>query len=110
MKLIARFALAGLVTFVVSGAIAGNYQEVSSKNTDYRPTGAHMTLGEAVHIAEAQALKKNLRLTEYQRPRFLYYRDNHWIILYVGKIETPGNHFYVDIDDRTLRATLMPGE
>lgn len=110
MMLIARFVLAGLFTFGVSGALAGNYQEVSSKNKDCRPAGAHMTLGDTLHVSEQQALQKNLRLAEYQSPKFLYSHDNHWIILYVAKVEVPGGHFYVDIDDRTRRANLMLGE
>ena len=110
MKFAAKFVLAGLVTFGVSEALAGNYQEVSSKNKDYRPTGARMTLGEAVHVAEQQALQRNFSLAEYRGPRFLYSSDNHWVILYVWKVDVPGGYFYVDIDDRTRRAKLMPGE
>jgi hypothetical protein len=110
VKLTARFVLISLLTLAVGGALAATYQEVSSKTNTYRPAGAQMTLGEAVHAAEQEALQKNLRLADYQSPRFLYSHDNHWIIFYVAKVAVPGGHFYVDIDDRTRRAKLMLGE
>ena len=95
-------------------AVAGDFQAVSSVDTQWRPEGARLTLGAALHIAEAEVSKKHISLSDYSAPVFRYSHDKDegyvWAFIYDGKVPMPGNHFLVVVNDRTQRAAFVPGE
>jgi hypothetical protein len=98
----------------IAGGSHGPYHAVSSADPQWRPNGAHLTLGSALHIAEAEAERNQIRFSDYQSPWY-WYDCTHgygcaWVFIYEGKVPAPGNDFMVTVDDRTQHAAFAPGE
>jgi hypothetical protein len=112
-RLTATFALLVALTAVPLGAAAGEFHPVTATDKQWRPAGAHLTLGAALHLAEAEALTHE-NLSDFLTPQFRYSHDKDlgyiWAFVYDGKVPKPGNHFLVVVNDRTQQATFMPGE
>jgi hypothetical protein len=87
--------------------------DLTPTNHDWRPAAAHLTLGQAAHIAEVAALKQGVSLANFLAPRFHYTPGTehpYWAVFYEGKSGVLGDHFLVSVDDQTGIATFMPGE
>jgi hypothetical protein len=114
-KLVLVIALALLST----GARIGDFQSVASTDQAWHPEGAHLTLGAALKIAEAEAHRKHVTLSSFQPPWFRYeYAVYHpdsgdgyyvWAFSYEGKVRAPGNYFLIIVDDLTKHAEFVPG-
>jgi hypothetical protein len=101
------------------GARIGDFQAVASTDQAWRPEGAHLTLGAALKIAEAEVLRKHVSLSSFQPPWFrydyaVYHPDNGdgyyvWAFTYEGKVPAPGNYFLVIVNDLTEHAEFVPG-
>jgi hypothetical protein len=57
----------------------------------------------------AERQGKDLR--DYKEPVAYYHSagDKRWGIYFDGKVATPGNHFYIYVDDRTEEARYIDG-
>ena len=100
---------------LLSLLIAGCSQPAPVELTaaDPTPAGARLSPAEVIRIAGDVAVKDGRDLADYHAPRPVYqqlHADEPWTVFYDGKVPTPGNHFLVDVDDRTRTARLMPGE
>jgi hypothetical protein len=91
----------------------GPYREVSSADPQWRPNGAHLTIGSALHIADAAAKSNHVRFSEFESPWFWYDcthgKDCIWVFHYDGKVPAIGNDFVVSINDRTRHSDYMHG-
>lgn len=102
-----------------SWARADDFQAVASTDKAWRPRAAHLTLGEALQIAEDAAAQRGVSLADFQSPWFrydydLYYPDMGqgdyaWAFGFEGKVPAPANHFMVVVNDRTRYAQFIPG-
>jgi hypothetical protein len=108
------------VVLLSTRALAGDFQAVASTDKAWRPKGAHLTLGAALQVAEAEAVRNHMSFSNFQPPWFhygyeLYHYDNGegyyvWVFTYEGKDQAPGNHFVVIVNDHTQRAELVFGQ
>ena len=73
-------------------------------------TGARLTRGEAVQIATTLARHDGAHLEGFKPPRASFDRKEHqWSIFFHEKPPgTPGGGIFVQVDDRTGTATLVP--
>ncbi len=100
-------------------AHAGDFQAVASTDKAWRPRAAHLSLGDALQLAEAEAARRGRNVAEFQSPWFrydyeLYDPDNGvgdyvWAFAYEGTGPAPSSHFMVIINDRTRYARIIPG-
>jgi hypothetical protein len=101
------------VALLVSHAAADEWQRVASTDKNTCPTGAHLTLAQALHLAEVEASKHHIDFSDFLEPSFEYSHDNNqgytWAFIYDGKVPAPGNHFMVVVNDRTQHADFVPG-
>ena len=110
--------LVGLA-FLAMGARTGDFQAVASTDPAWRPEGAHLTLGSALKLAEAEAVRNHMTLSSFRPPWFrydyaVYHPDNGdgdyvWAFTYEGKDPAPGNSFLVIVTDLTGRAEFVRG-
>jgi len=120
VRLPGRLALVVAFALVSIGAQVGDFQAVASTDKAWQPKGAHLTLGAALRIAEAEALKHHVTLSDFKPPWFrydysVYHYDNGdgyyvWAFRYDGKVAVPGNNFAVIVNDLTERAQFVTGE
>ena len=64
----------------------------------------HLSEAEAVRIASNAAIREGRNLADYQPPLALYSRsktEDSWAVSFKGKSQKPGDHFVVQVDDRT---------
>jgi hypothetical protein len=120
------FRTLGKLTLVIAiallsiGALASDFQAVASTDRAWRPKGAHLTLGAALQVAEAEALRNRVSLSDFQPPWFhygyeLYHYDNGegyyvWAFIYEGKDPAPSKRFVVTVNDHTQRAEFVLGQ
>jgi hypothetical protein len=99
----------GTILFVVLFAIIG----CTEANRDQAP-GARLTQEEVIQIAKDTAKSDGYDLGKYNMTGCHYEftrKDNTWTVFFELKPPTPpGGHFMVLVDDRTKKATLVPGE
>jgi hypothetical protein len=108
------------IALLSTRALAGDFQAVASTDKAWRPKGAHLTLGAALQVAEAEALRNHVSSSDFQRPWFrydyeLYHYDNGegyyvWAFIYEGKDAASRNHFVVIVNDHTQRAQFILGQ
>jgi hypothetical protein len=88
-------------------------RQVRSTEPQWRPTGAHLTLGSALHIAEAEAKRNRVHFSDFESPEFWYDcthgKDCVWVFFYEGKVIEEGNDFMVYVNDRTKRSKYTHG-
>jgi hypothetical protein len=104
---------------ICTRALAGDFHAVASTDKAWRPRAAHLTLGAALQIAEAEVRRRGLSFADFQAPWFrydyeLYHPDNGegdyvWAFVYEGKVPGPSNHFVVIVNDRTRYVEFIPG-
>jgi hypothetical protein len=96
-----------------------HFHPVSSADAQLRPHEAHLTLAEALHLAQAEAQRNKVSLNGFEQPWFRFYRDNYgqylWAFHYDKKMPdgmapAPGDDFFVIVDDRTQHADYSPGQ
>jgi ketosteroid isomerase-like protein len=112
-RLTATFLVFVASALLASAVAADEWRAVANTDIQWRPNGAHLTLGDALHIAEAEAIRNHVRLSDFQAPHFRYHhRDDGyvWVFIYDGTVPKPGNHFLVAVNDRTQYAKFSPGE
>ena len=100
-------------------ALAGDFQPVASTDKALRPKGANLTLGAALQIADAEALRNHVSLANFQPGWFryeylLYHYDTGdgyyaWAVIYEGKGPAAGDQFMVIVTDQTQGAQYIPG-
>jgi hypothetical protein len=61
-------ALTMLALPTIAGESHGPYREVSSAEPQWRPNGTHLTLGSALHIAEAEAERTRVHFSDFGLP------------------------------------------
>jgi len=64
----------------------------------------NLSKAEAITIASNAALREGRKLFDYAEPYALYSRterEDSWAISFKGKTGRPGDHFVVQVDDRT---------
>jgi hypothetical protein len=120
LRLFGKLLLAGALTLSSVGARVGDFQPVSSTDQTWRPEGAHLTLGAALKIAEGEALRRHIALSDFQAPWFRYdYSVTHpdlgagyyvWVFTYEAKSEAPDNDLQAIVTDRTGYVELIPGQ
>jgi len=74
---------------------------------------ARLRRAEVISMATSTAEHAGISLSEYKKPtaRYQISPDGRtWVVSFVGEVPIPGNHFYVQIDDRTGEAKLRGGE
>jgi len=114
-----KLVLVAVLALLCAGARIGDFQAVASTDQTWRPKGAHLTLGAALKIAEAEAVRKHITLASFQPPWFrydyeVYHYDNGdgyyvWAFVYDGKVTAADNYFLVIVNDLTERAEFVPG-
>src|SRR5579862_1933712 len=80
------------------------YRDVASTDQHFRPKGAHLTLGAALQIAEAEARRRGVAFSDFESPIFCYrcVKGEGWVFPYLGILPVPGNHsVFVSVNDRT---------
>jgi len=101
--------LIALIVLVLR-AVAGDFQAVNGTDKHWRPHGAHLALSEALHIAEAEALKNEIKFANFMPPRFEYTHEKEqgyvWVFFYQANVPAPGRDFMVVVNDRTQHATF----
>jgi hypothetical protein len=106
-------ALITLALRTVAGESHGPYREISSVEPQWRPNGAHLTLGSARHIAEAEAKRNRVHFSDFGLPWFWYDcthgTDCVWVFHYEGKVPAIGNDFMVSVNDRTKHSEYTHG-
>jgi hypothetical protein len=121
----ARLPILSLVALILplalppAPALADDFKAVAATDQAWRPRAAHLTLGEALQIAEDAAVKRGMSLADFQSPWFRYDYDLHypdlgqgdyaWAFGFEGKVPAPANHFMVIVNDRTRYAQFIPG-
>ena len=87
-----------------------SFRDAASTDQNFRPVGAHLTLGAALQIAEAFARQKDIAPSAYKAPLFSYHcekdEDCGWAFLYAGKVVSLNPMVFVN--DRTQIAELWP--
>jgi len=90
---------------------------ISKPHPDARvpPEGASLSSAQAVDIANAEALRNGVRLSEYRPPEARFQPEPKrerpvWVVFYEGRDDRPGHHFLVAIDDETKQPTIGWGE
>jgi hypothetical protein len=119
-RLPGRLVLVVALALLSIGAPAGDFQAVASTDKAWQPRGAHLTLGAALQIAEAEARKHHVSLANFKPPWFrydysVYHYDNGdgyyvWAFRYDGKVPELGNNFLVIVNDVTQHAQFVTGE
>src|SRR5215470_10668504 len=88
-----------LALCAVAAESHGPYREVASADQRLQPSGARLTLGKALHVAEAEARRHRITFSDFQGPWFWYRQVNDqrytWVFIYEGKVPAPGNQFMV---------------
>jgi hypothetical protein len=106
-------ALPLLALRAAAGESHGPYREVSSADPQWRPNGAHLTLGSALHIAEAEAKRNHIHFSDFESPWFWYdcthSDDGVWVFHYEGMVPAIGNDFIVFVNDRTRHSEYTHG-
>jgi hypothetical protein len=86
---------------------------VTSAIEHWRPKGASLTLDVALHLAEAEAVKNHMTLSDFQKPWFWYHHwdsgDYVWSFHFEGNVPALGNDFLVDVHDRTRHVEFVHG-
>jgi hypothetical protein len=68
---------------------------------------------EAIENANAKAIGSGWKLEEYELSSVnerKYDGRSEWILYYEGKVQYPGNHFFVTVEKHTGETVLYPGE
>jgi|SRR5579862_9528564 len=114
LRLLAKFFIPALLAVSAPCALSaecqlGSFHEVASTDPKLRPTGAHLTLGAALHIAEVEARSNKIDPQDFQ-PWFWYHcekgEDCSWEFFYItGCVD---HHFEVVVNDRTQHADFSP--
>lgn len=75
-----------------------------------KPAGAHLDSREAIQLAQRAARKQGISLETYNPPNASYNAaEGTWLISFEGKVAMPGNHFSVEIEDKTRKTRLWRG-
>lgn len=75
-----------------------------------KPAGTRFNSEQAVQLAQKAAGQKVRTLSAYEEPKGASYRDGTWIILFNAKVSrAPGDHFFVEVNDKTGKAQLIGG-
>jgi hypothetical protein len=113
LRLVATFLLFALFS-LPAGAFATESKDVhpSAYATDpkFQPKGARLTLGVALHLAEALAREDDISSTEYEEPHFAYSCERRewcgWTFAYRGKVISLTRIIFVN--DRTKQVEFLP--
>jgi hypothetical protein len=113
LRLVATFLLFALLS-LPAGAVAAESKDVypSAYATDpkFQPKGARLTLGVALHLAEAFARQGDISSTDYEDPQFTYTCGRRewcgWTFAYRGKVISLTRVIFVH--DRTKRVEFLP--
>jgi len=75
----------------------------NSNNLDRRPEGARLSPREVIQIANGAAERQGMNLRNFKEPeaRYQSVRARTWQVFYDGRVVSPGNHFYIYVDDET---------
>ena len=77
-----------------------------------------LTDADAIRVADQAATKSGYRLEDYYRVQATRLDENHWLVLYDGKVSSlpdgtikfeVWNHFSVWVNERTEGAQIMRG-
>ena len=97
LRLPANFLLLVALAPLALRAATGDFRPVASLDAHWRPAGAHLTLGEALHIAQAEATRNHISFSDYLAPvfRYSYEKDQGyiWAFIYDGKFRRPAINF-----------------
>jgi hypothetical protein len=78
--------------------------------------GPRLAAAEVVELADAEARAKGYDLSAYERPQLQYAEaDNTWSVVYAQKndangIGEAGKQFSVNIEDKTKKTSVVPGQ
>ena len=70
---------------------------------------AHSDRAEVIQIAKRVAEREGYHLEDYREPTARYEHDGKWSVFFDGREPMPGNHFSVEVDDRTGDAKTYGG-
>ena len=110
IHLLAKSALLVALLLPAAGAVAAESLEVASTDSRWQPNEAHLTLGEALRIADAAFAKRVPSLVGHLQAAEFYYRCEvkekcSWSFIYVGKMSLT---VIVTVNDRTQQTDIWP--
>ncbi len=75
----------------------------------------HLKMEEVIQLADAEARSKGYSLSQFERVQAIYTApDDRWSVSYDQKSadvgSEPGNHFSISVEDKTKKASLIPGK
>ncbi len=84
----------------------------SARDLDRRPEGARLSPREAMQTARGAAERQGMNLRNYKEPeaRYQSVRAKTWQVFFDGRVVSPGNHFYIYVDDETQETRFIGGE
>jgi len=88
-----------------------SFRDAASTGQNFRPVGAHLTLGAALQIAEAFARQKDITPSAYKAPLFSYHcekdEDCGWAFLYAGKVGSLNPMVFVPQSERGCKSAAF---
>ena len=110
-RLLTRFAELAIPLLLSAGALATESVDAASADPRWQPSGAHLTLGEVLRIADAKFAQTVPTLVGFLKASEVSYRCEdkdvcRWTVAY-NSIKSSLNVF-VFINDRTRQTDLWP--
>jgi hypothetical protein len=83
----------------------------SDRYLDSTPENARLSPRKAIQIAKKAAERQGMDLSKYKEPEANYRSTGakRWGVFFDGKVRTPGNHFYIFVDDQTGDTRYVEG-
>ena len=78
----------------------------------YKNSRPKLTEREAIGLARRAAVRNGIDLRKFAPPSARYHHTNEhdaWFVHFPGKAALPGNHFAVQVEDKTGQTRIRPG-
>jgi hypothetical protein len=78
----------------------------------YKNSRPKLTELEAIGLARRAATRNGIDLRQFATPSARYHHTNEhdaWFVHFPGKAALPGNHFAVQVEDKTGQTRIRPG-
>ena len=104
MRILHRFFL-----LVVASSVLFLGCSDSGRDLDTRPEGARLTPRQAMQIATGAAEREGKNMSDFKEPEARYgsVRKKTWQVFFEGRVSSPGNQFYIYVDDETGETRLL---